>query len=77
MTSWSIMFYSINFFSRNQWGMSIERSIIYYEGQLLLYKNNRCQRRCRPESYSEKFEHFGYREIKSPRNCLEAEKRET
>ena len=23
------------------------------------------------------FYHFGYREIKSPRNCLEAEKRET
>jgi hypothetical protein len=25
-------------FSRNQWGMSIERSIIYYERQLLLQK---------------------------------------
>ena len=32
-----------------------------------------------PKSYCEKFElsAFGYREIKSPRNCLEAEKRET
>ena len=78
MTSWSIMFYNINFYqpllkrhfehwtpvlfilinlhigtnkmcSRNQWGMSIERSIIYYERQLLLLKNNQCRRRCRPK----------------------------
>jgi hypothetical protein len=37
--------------SRNQWGMSIEWSIIYHERQLLLYKNNRC----RPKSYREIF----------------------
>jgi hypothetical protein len=67
MTSWSIIFYNINFYqpllkrhfehwtpvlfilinlhsgtnkkcSRNQWGMSIERSIIYYQNRRSVFK---------------------------------------
>jgi hypothetical protein len=66
--------------SRNQWGMSIERSIVY------ITKDNFCYRKTTDvggdvdQSHTAKnqnFQHFGYHEIKSPRNCLEAGKRET
>ena len=65
--------------SRNQWCMSIERSIIYYERQHLLQKTTDVGNDV-DQSHTGKnlnFYHFGYREIESPRNCLEVEKRGT